>query len=69
MLDVYNFCSLYIEDGEEMEIFDNNTCEVVFKGTFRDAMFSDYSDYEVDSFESHMNGEICINISVEADEE
>lgn len=58
---VYDLCWLYIEDTEEMTIWDLATEKEVFKGIFNEAMFSDYSEYIVCSFGIE-NGIICINI-------
>ncbi len=58
---VYDLCWLYIEDSEEMTIWDLATETEVFKGTYDEAMSSDYSDYSVCSYGVE-NGIVCINI-------
>ena len=59
---VYELCSLYIESGEVMTIYSMEKNETVFRGTFAQAMFSEYySDEEVGSFGIE-DGIICINI-------
>lgn len=60
-MNVYEFCRLYIEGGEEMEIWHLTKQRTVFSGTFDEAMFSNYSNKEVLSFGIE-NGKICINI-------
>lgn len=61
MLTVYELCNLYVEDGETMKIYSCDAEKDVFHGTFREAMYSKYSDMEVSSFDIE-NGKICINI-------
>lgn len=58
---VYDLCWLYIEDSEEMTIWDLRTEAEVFRGPFDEAMLSDYSDMIVKSYGIE-NGIICINI-------
>ena len=60
-MNVYEFCRLYIEGGENMEIWSISKEKTVFKGTFDEAIFSDFSSEEVASFGIE-NGKICINI-------
>ena len=60
-IDVYDFCFLYIEDGENVAIWSAEEEKNVFEGTFREAMDSDYAYEEVNSFGIE-NGIICINI-------
>ena len=58
---VYELCDLYIESGETMNIYSCDEEQNVFEGTFREAMYSEYSDKEVSSFGIEA-GRICINI-------
>ena len=57
-------CSLYLEDSEEMTIYDPTSGKTVFSGTFDEAMFTKYGSKEVCSFGIE-DGEICINIELE----
>ena len=62
-MDVYNFCQLCTDDSAEIKIFDmspDNEKEV-FSGTIRDAMFGEYSDWEVWSFD-YVEGDLILNI-------
>lgn len=58
---VYDLCSLYIEDTEEVKIYSISKEEYVFDGFFREATYCDYSDDDVQSFGIE-DGIICINI-------
>lgn len=58
---VYELADLYIESVEDMEIWNGNVEETVFKGTFDEAKESDYAECEVGSFGIE-NGIIVINI-------
>lgn len=60
-MNVYDFCALYIEDGEEVVIWSAFKGSNVFRGTFNEAQFSRYAICEVNSFGIE-NGIICINI-------
>ena len=60
-MNVYDFCFLYLEDSEEMEIWSNKKQRTVYSGTFCGAMYSDFSAEEVQSFGIE-NGKICINV-------
>lgn len=60
-MNVYEFCRLYTEGGEIMEIWSLPKQRTVFRGTFDEAKFSDFSDREVMSFGIE-DGIICINI-------
>ena len=68
MIDVYNFCLLQCEDMEDLTIWDiSSDCEnEVFKGTYLKAMYSKYSNYEVQSFNID-DGVLCINIDTKED--
>lgn len=59
---VYELCYLYIEESEDMEIWDGEKEETVFSGMFREAMDSEFSDEEVSSFGIE-RGKIVININ------
>ena len=65
-ISVYGFCCLQCEDSENMRIWDiSSDCNnVVFEGTYREAMYSKYSNYEVQSFNID-DGVLCINIDTE----
>lgn len=58
---VYELCELYIESGDEMTIYSMEENENVFRGTFSEAMYSEFSDEEIGSFGIE-DGMICINI-------
>lgn len=58
---VYDLCWLYIESNEEMTIWNLEAEMEVFRGSFDEAMLSDYSDVIVQSYGVE-NGIICINI-------
>lgn len=62
-MDVYNFCQLCTDDSAEIKIFDMNPDneKEVFSGTIRDAMFGEYSDWEVWSFD-FVEGDLILNI-------
>ena len=61
-MDVYEFCFLAIEDSEEVIIWSISKEKEVFKGTYREAMNSDYDCDDVQSFGIE-NDIICININ------
>ena len=58
---VYDLASLYINDGEEMEIYDCQKEETVFRGSFNEVIYSDFSEREVGSFGIE-RGIIVINV-------
>lgn len=58
---VYDLADLYINDGEDMEIWNSETDETVFRGTFDEAKDSDFAYCEVSTFGIE-NGKIVINI-------
>ncbi len=58
---VYEFCSLCISEYAEIKLYDVDNEKEVFSGTFDEAMYSEFSEEEVQSFEVD-NGEITINI-------
>lgn len=65
-IDVYSFCILACDDSVPCAIYDMTVGEEVVNGDFKVCMDSDYSDYEVMSFDVE-NGKIVLNI--ETDEE
>lgn len=58
---VYEFCELYINGSEEMEIWHNEEEKTVFRGTFNGAAYSDFCFEEITSFGIE-NGIIVVNI-------
>lgn len=69
MMTVYDFCDHCIDSYNEITIYDFRTGEDVFKGTMSDAMYSDYADYEVQSFDlEYGNNYLCLNIETDEDE-
>lgn len=58
---VYDLANLYINDGEDMEIWSSEEDKTVFRGTFDEVKDSDYADCEVETFGIE-NGIIVINI-------
>ena len=68
-MSVYDFCSLCTDDQTEVRIYDMNEDveNEVFTGTARDAMYSDYEGYDVDSFDLE-TGIIILNIDTTEEE-
>lgn len=64
---VYDFLSLCCDDSSKCSIWDCKTEETVFDGSMSDAMFSEYADYEVLSFDSPGYYFICLNIDTSDD--
>ena len=60
---VGQFCNLYIEDTEKVQIFDLDQDKVVFEGTYPEAEESEYSEELICSFGIE-NGLNRINISL-----
>lgn len=58
---VNEMCHLYIEGGEQMQIWSIDEEKTVFDGTFYDVMTSDFSEEEVQSYGIE-NGIIVMNI-------
>jgi len=50
-MSVYDFCYTCTDDGAIIVIYDMTTETEVFHDTMREAMFSDFCDYEVLSFD------------------
>ena len=48
---VYDFCNLCTDDAHEVAIYDFTKEREVLRGSMRDAMFCDYADDEVLSFD------------------
>ena len=69
-MNVYDFCMLACDDSYHIEICDlYQDANTVFYGEARDAMQSDFAEYEVLSFDLYLDGEnlptICLNIETE----
>lgn len=62
-MSVHDFCFLCTDDQVEIRIYDMNDDveDEVFVGTMRDAMYGDFADYEVDSFDYTPDG-LILNI-------
>ncbi len=58
---LYELCDAYINDSEDMEIWDLEKEETVFSGSFDEAKESDYADCEIGTFGIEQ-GKIVINI-------
>lgn len=58
---VYELADLYLENTEDMQIWNGKTEKTVFEGNFDEAKISDYAECEVGSFGIE-NGMIVINI-------
>lgn len=58
---VYEFCSYCISEYEDMTIYSVDDEMEVFSGTFDEAMYSEFAEDEVQSFEVG-NGGFIINI-------
>ena len=54
-----------IDDGFQLvEIFDNVTCETLYKGMYSD-MPKEYDDYIIDSWNCIADCGICFNVDIE----
>lgn len=64
---IYDFCNLCTSDLHDICIYDMTTEKEVFNGTISDAMYSDYADYEVLSFDLEYSKKeyLCLNIETE----
>lgn len=58
---VGQFCGLYIEETDKVQIWSLEKEETLFEGTYRDAINSEYADEVICSFGVE-NGINCINI-------
>ena len=58
---VYDMCFLYLEENEEMSIWNLDDGKTVFQGTFGEAMQSEFRCEEVQSFDIE-DGKIVLNI-------
>lgn len=72
-MNVYDFLNLACDDSYHVEICDlSQDADTVFSGEARDAMQSDFTDYEVLSFDLYLDGEnvptICLNIETEEED-
>ena len=73
-MDVYDFLSLACDDSYHVEIYDlSSDLPLAFEGEARDAMLSDFAEYEVLSFDLYLDGEnrptICLNIETEEEDD
>lgn len=59
---VYDFCNMCIDNYSPIDLYDTNNGTVVFSGTMYDALYSDYSEYEVVSFDPPVGDKLTINI-------
>ena len=62
-MSVYDFCHLCTDDQVEIRIYDmnNDVEDEVFVGEMRDAMYGDFAEYDVDSFDYTPDG-LILNI-------
>jgi len=60
---VYDFCALCTDDSVDVSIYDMNEAveQQIFSGSMRNAMESEWADFEVDSFDLTPDG-LCLNI-------
>lgn len=60
---VYDFCTLCTDDSVDVCIYDMNAAveQQIFSGSMRNAMESEWADFEVDSFDLTQDG-LCLNI-------
>lgn len=69
-MDVYDFCMLCTDDSIGVVIYDFAGEDTVFNGTLKEAMDSDFANYEVQSFDLDFNDRFfCLNIDIEECEE
>lgn len=61
---VSEFCSYALDDCQDMEIYSYAKGITVFKGTYAEAMESDFADDEVANF-SIENGKFVLNLADE----
>ncbi len=63
-MSIYDFCYLCTDDSVIIHIFDmnENVEEEVFFGTMRDAMLSEFAEFEVESFDVAPQEGITLNI-------
>ena len=61
---IYDFCYLCTDDSVIIRIFDmnENVEEEVFSGSIRDAMLSEFAEFEVESFGVAPQEGITLNI-------
>lgn len=64
---VFEFCNLATDDGVQVAIYDMNKDVEVFRGEMREALYGDYSDHEVWSFDFDNRGVIILNIDTNID--
>ena len=68
-MDVYDFCYLCTDDSIEIEIYDTEGEDTVFHGTMREAQDSEWSGYEVMSFDlNFQDNYFCLNIDTSEDD-
>ena len=63
-MSVYDFCNLCTDDGAPVRIYDMNPAieNEVFNGPMRDAMYSTWERYEVESFDLDPEDGLILNI-------
>lgn len=68
MITVYGFRNLFIDDMQELEIFDNESASVVWHG-YAFEVPDDYDDLEIDSIDTIFDPTkvITINVTVPVD--
>ena len=59
---VYDFCDMCACNMDELDVFSIDGEQTVFSGTYDDAMYSQYADEEVQSFEVD-GGKLVLNIA------
>ena len=60
-MSVYDLLELYIEENDDMEIYDLSNGKTVFKGTVGDCLYSDFAGCEVCSYGVE-NGKLVVNV-------
>ena len=66
-MSIYDFVNMLTDDAVTIAIYDyTEECEI-FRGEARDAMFSDYSDYEIMAID--FDGIIILNIETDSEED
>lgn len=62
-MDVYDFCMLSTDESIDVVIYDFDGEDTVFNGSMKEAMDSDWKDYEVQSFDvDFLNKVFYLNI-------
>ena len=60
---VYDFCGMCVDGSMEVTIWDIDAEKEVFKGSADHAMYSDFADREVESFDPPYDIGFCLNVS------